>query len=415
IILNKKSVKWIVGTIVLGGLAFASYKIGAKTTIAADFNVFWQAGKNYGDGVSLYQQIGGACRYIYPPFAAMLFRFFALFSLQTAAAIYCFVNFIMWFGVFYYTRAILRLCNIPKRNITIGLWVGFILSFRYFLYHLNFIQMNELMLLMSLAGIKALFEKKNILAIGLLVVATFIKIIPVFILIWALSKSKFKNYIYAAGFALLCLGLPLVMRGIDTGVNDIKEYYETFLGPVSGGRVEVGVENQGLSSALYKVFTITPDGTKYNYFISELPVDTLKMISKIILLILFASYALLLGYAKFFRKTVSLLEISYIMLFTLLVSGIAWEYHFVSYGFVFTVLTAQYLNAPKNKRWPYYTLFFIALANDIIGSSTVGFAWYYKSCGYSFLTLMALFVAVFQYMCYFSREKNYPIMEAFGK
>lgn len=380
----------------------------------SDFNVFWQAGKNYGDGVSLYQQIGGACRYIYPPFAAMLFRFFSLFSLQTAAAIYCFVNFILWVGIFYYTRAILRLFNIPERNITISLWAGFILSFRYFLYHLNFIQMNELMLLMSLAAIKALADKKNILAIGLLVVATFIKIIPIFLLIWALSKSKWRNYIYAIGFVLICFSLPVVTRGIDRGVQDIKEYYETFLAPFKEGRVEVGIENQGLASALYKVFTVTDGGTKYGYFITELSLPTLKLITKVITLLLLLLYGAVLIYSKYIRKSVSLLEISFILLFTHLVSGVAWEYHFVSFGFVFTVLFAQFLNATKKERYIFYPLLFFAFVNDIIGSSTVGFAMYYKSCGYSLLTIMTFMVAIFQAWCFFSKRRNYPVINGFA-
>lgn len=144
-------------------LAFASYKIGATSSISSDFNAFWQAGKNYGDGIPLYSQIGGASRYIYPPFAAMLFRLLALFSLQTAGAIFCFINFQLWACVFYFTRAILRLCNMQARQINLSLLAGFILSFRYFLYHIHFIQMNEIVLVMSLAGIKALIERKTFL------------------------------------------------------------------------------------------------------------------------------------------------------------------------------------------------------------------------------------------------------------
>ncbi len=51
--------------------------VGRDISLQADFTVFWQAGKNYINGVSLYSRIGGAERYIYPPFAAMCFQLLA--------------------------------------------------------------------------------------------------------------------------------------------------------------------------------------------------------------------------------------------------------------------------------------------------------------------------------------------------
>lgn len=407
--MSRKNILWLAGIIGMALLAFVSYRVGARTNNMSDFNVFWQAGENYGDGVSLYKQIGGACRYIYPPFAAMLFRVLALFNMQTAASIWCFVNFLLWFGIFYYIRTLLRLCNISKRNITISLWAGVILSARYFLYHITFIQMNELVMLMSLAGVKALIEKKEPKAMGLLVVATFIKIIPVFLLLWALTKTKLRGYLFAAVFALLCLGLPILMRGPAKGVNDIKEYVQTFLGPAVNGNVEVDVENQGIVSALYKVFTVNECATKYGYFIKELPAATLQIISRSLLVLCYAAYASVLFYSRFKWKAISALEVSFIMLFTLLVTSVSWEYHYVSMGFVFTILMAQYLSATKEQRSILYPLLGIVFIVDIIGASTVGFDLFYKSCGYSFVTLLALVMAVFHFYCLFSKSRNYPV------
>lgn len=243
--------------------------------------------------------------------------------------------------------------------------------------------------------------------------ATFIKIIPVFLLLWALSKSKWKTYFYATIFTIFCLALPMLIRGINMGVQDLKDYYTAFLGPVANGRVEVGVENQGLSSALYKVFTVTDDGTKYGYFITELQPSMLNFISKGLLLLLLATYISVLIYSRFVRKEISALEISFTLLFTLLVTGVTWEYHFVSYGFVFTVLYAQFLHATKKGKYIFYVLLALAFINDIIGASTVGYPFFYKSCGYNFLTLLALILAIFQAWCIFSKNRNYPVITSF--
>ena len=44
---------------------------GMRVGLASDFNVFWNAGKNFASGADMYSRVGGAERYIYPPFAAM--------------------------------------------------------------------------------------------------------------------------------------------------------------------------------------------------------------------------------------------------------------------------------------------------------------------------------------------------------
>src|ERR1700758_4361914 len=87
--------------------AILSIISGRDLSLQADFTVFWQAGKNYINGVSLYSQIGGAERYIYPPFAAMCFQLFALFSLHQAGALFCFCNLLFWVMIIYFTHKII--------------------------------------------------------------------------------------------------------------------------------------------------------------------------------------------------------------------------------------------------------------------------------------------------------------------
>ncbi len=92
-----RSVKYIsLISLFIIGFIFLSIITGRDVNIHGDFTVFWQAGKNYINGVSLYSQIGGAERYIYPPFAATCFQLLALFSLHKAAALFCFCNLMFW-------------------------------------------------------------------------------------------------------------------------------------------------------------------------------------------------------------------------------------------------------------------------------------------------------------------------------
>ncbi|HTA62087.1 MAG TPA: glycosyltransferase family 87 protein [Bacteroidia bacterium] len=388
------------------GFCIVSFIMGRDVGLQADFTVFWQAGKNYINGVSLYSQIGGAERYIYPPFAAMCFQLLALFSLHQAAALFCFCNLLFWVMIIYYTQKIILQLAPQSTHIKQALFIGFILSFRYFLYHTWFIQMNELVLLLSLAAVYNHIIKKDHYAIPLVVAATFIKIIPLFILIWILSKSNFKNYLRTAIYTALCIIIPLLLRGFHQGVIDLQEYYVTFLQPFQEGRVEPKLQNYGLSAALYKVFSYTEDGDKYHYIITILPAATISLIYKCIILFLLLAFAGMLIYGRLKKAPVSLFELSFILLFTNLVSGITWEYHLVSLFFVASVLALDYFNSKNKNRVVFYTLGFLLFFNLIIGGDTVGYYLYYKSCGGSILTWMLLLLCIYNIARYIKQQKE---------
>ena len=128
--------------IVLGLFVFISMNMGNGLKLQADFTVFWQAGKNFSNNLGLYERIGGAERFIYPPFAAMLFQFFGLFSLQTAGTIWAFVNLLMWLMLVHVMREVFRFTNLSEKLINRSIIIAFILSFRYFWYHLMFMQQS---------------------------------------------------------------------------------------------------------------------------------------------------------------------------------------------------------------------------------------------------------------------------------
>jgi hypothetical protein len=379
--------------------------VGRDISLQADFTVFWQAGKNYINGLSLYSRIGGAERYIYPPFAAMCFQLLALFSLHQAAALYCFCNLLFWVMIIYYTQKIILHIRPRETHIKWVLLIAFILSFRYFLYHTWFVQMNEVVLLLSLAGVYNHLIKKDNTAILLLVIASFIKIIPIFMLIWVLSKSNYKNYIRTVIYTILCIAIPLILRGFYQGIIDIQEYYITFLQPFQEGRVEPKLQNYGLSAALYKVFSFTEDGEKYKYIITILPTATISLIYKLIIISLLIAFAGMLIYSKLKKVSISLNEISFVLLFTHLASGITWEYHLISLFFIIATLTSDYFNTTKNK-WIFYALGFLLFFNLIIGGDTVGYYLYYKSCGGSLLTWLLLLLCIYNIAGYIKYVKK---------
>jgi uncharacterized membrane protein YecN with MAPEG domain len=186
----------------------------------------------------------------------------------------------------------------------------------------------------------------------------------------------------------------------------LQEYYITFLQPFQEGRVEPKLQNYGLSAALYKVFSYTADGEKYNYIITILPTATINLIYKCIILFLLAAFAGMLIYSRLKKAPVSLYELSFILLFTNLVSGITWEYHLVSLLFVASVVALDYFNLKNTNRIVIYILGFLLFFNLIIGADTVGYYLYYKSCGGSLLTWLLLLLCIYSIARYIKQQKE---------
>ena len=381
--------------IVLGLFVFISMNIGNGLKLQADFTVFWQAGKNFSNNLGLYERIGGAERFIYPPFAAMVFQVFGLFSLQTAGAIWAFVNLIMWLMLVHVVREVFLFTNLSEKLIKRSILIAFILSFRYFWYHLMFMQMNVLVLLLSMMGFLFFLRKNNLASITFLVIATGIKVLPIVFLVWILSKMHPKVWLQAIVLALPIIVLPMLWRGWHLGIQDLNEYYVSFLEPFQQGRVEPKLQNYALSAALFKWFVPLTIASPYFSPIIELNVDWVGIIYKVLLIFSIVIYFIILAYSRFVTKKISLHELSFILLLTHLISGITWEYHLVSLLIVYAVyFSLERTSVNPIPKVGYYSMLVFMIFNAIVGMDTVGKQAYYMSCGYSFLTILMIVLLV---------------------
>jgi hypothetical protein len=397
---NKLKFAWYKAliSIVIGVFVFISMNMGNGLKLQADFTVFWQAGKNFSNNLGLYERIGGAERFIYPPFAAMLFQVFGLFSLQTAGAIWAFLNLMMWLMLVHVTRELFRFTKLSDNAINRAMIIAFVLSFRYFWYHLMFMQMNVLVLLLSMLGLLFFLRKNNTAAIASLVIATGVKVIPIVFLVWILSKMHPKIWFKAIVLAFPILVLPIIWRGWHLGIQDLNDYYVSFLEPFQQGRVEPKLQNYALSAALYKWFVPLSVSSPYFSPIVRMSADSVALIYKVLLVLSISSFFFLLAYSRFVIQKISVHEISFLLLFTHLISGITWEYHLVS---LFVVYAVYFSTEKRAKNSIQKTMSFLLLAcmifNAIVGMDTVGKQAYYMSCGYSFLTLLMLILLIYSF------------------
>jgi glycosyl transferase family 87 len=391
-------------------LVFLAIRVGIKVGPWADSNVFWNAGRNFFYRNDLYSGIGGAQRYIYPPFAAMIFQVLAIFPMKVASTLLAFFNLLLIFFIIYLVKSILEFYFDDKNAITYSLLFGTILSFRFFWYHYVYIQMNEPVLALCLIGVLLLLKKKETPAIICFVIATFIKIIPVFFIIWLLIRGNFKTYIKVGIATLLCFIIPLIWRGFDLGMQDLKHYYQSFIEPFQNGKVEAYYSNESLSSSIYKIFIPEVDEWHYDFSIIQLPLQIVKRINLVCIITLFLSFVSCIAYLRFTKKTISFLEISLILLATHLLSGITWDYHLVSLIFVYTtfIILRKEMKTPISKIF-FWFIIIIMTVNSIAGTDTIGEKTFRYFQGYGVITWMMLILYFFfLYQCIF-RNKDIKV------
>lgn len=388
--------------------ALISVKLSRGIGPSSDWNVFYQAGINFSNKVSLYSRIGGAERYIYPPFAAMVFQVFHLLPFAVAAGIWIFLNWLIWLATLRVILQLLSMFGVEPKLAKFCLLCGAVLSFRYVWYHAMYVQMNLLMLFLSLAAILWFLQGRQWLAAACLCVAISIKVLPVIVLAWLITKGNYKFPLKALVVLLICTALPMVFRGFDMGIHDLREYYFSFIEPFKQGRVEPDFQNYGLSAAIYKIVvpsTIRDNPGQYQYNLFNATPETARLIYQVSMGILLLLFTTIVCYTRFIAKKINLYEISFILLLTHLLSGITWEYHLVSLLFVSTVFFLQVRRSnPRYVRVLHGVLITFMLLNAIIGKDTVGSYVYHLSCGYSFLTLLMLVLLIHSFKNVFSPQ-----------
>jgi len=384
-------------------MIFISLKMGFNVSIEGDFAAFWYAGKNFFVHNDLYSQIGGAKRYIYPPFAAMLFQLLAVFPMHVAASILSFINWLLLLLSIYLIRSIFEFYISDKKLLRNSLLFAALLSFRFFWYHTLFVQMNETIFVLCLIGVLFMLKNKETPAVICFVIATFIKVIPIFFLIWLLFRGNYKTYLKALLVTALCVLIPLIWRGFDMGIQDIKNYYITFLEPFQQGRVEAEFHNHSLSSGIYKLSLPMQNEPGFDFNILHLTEYQAKKIYFYSLITIFLLFISCLSYLRYKNKPITFLEISIIFLTTHLLSGITWEYHLVSLLFVYMsfVIISKEKRSILSKAIIYF-LYGIIIINAIVAKDTVGENLYHYFGGYGALTwMMLLLLLFFLYECVF--------------
>jgi alpha-1,2-mannosyltransferase len=372
----------------VGALALSIVQ-GLHQHIGQDFHVFWQAGRNFATGHPLYHDsLPGARPLKYPPFAALVFQPLALFPLQVAAALFSLLNLALWVAAVRLTRDILQWSFPGRQPGPLPLLLAVVFTAQFFLDNFHHVQMNEVVFVLVLLGIRAYLRGYDGWAAASIVAATAIKVTPVFFVAWLLIRGRRRAVLTVPLMALICVGAPLLLRGPATGLAELVEYYHVFLEGHQHGEIDAYTAGQNLAALVSRMMR---EGA-YRYLPASEAVAqrAYQVLWGIVLLTFLSTLALL----RRRRAPLSAFELSLVFLTALLLSPITFTTHLVSLLFVY----ATFLSVPRTgltrPARAALVLAFVAMAiTGLCGRDLAGSTAYVSVAGYSVYawTMLALF------------------------
>ncbi|MTI29807.1 glycosyltransferase family 87 protein [Xanthovirga aplysinae] len=368
----------------------------AKVEMGDDFSVFWQAGHDF------FHQ--NPIVLFYPPFAAFVFQAFALVPLKVAAFFFTLLNGFLLIVSLHLLMTIGKVMGIKKRQINIAVGLSTLAAFQFIWNNLAMVQVNFLVFFICVCGVYFLSKKKPHWAVVYFIMATFIKLTPIFLALFVpLFYRTKKVWIMATLCTLFCLSIPLLFRGLERGMNDYYYYYNLFIEGYMDGQLIVKNTNHNLKSFLMKIFY--PESNSQIVFSKDF--KTLFTLANLGLFIM----ALVLvgnGLAQHKQKIkVSLANLGALFIFSHLASGITWSAHLVSAMFFFMPLFLFNFQLLRGfHKTIHLFLMGIALFIGIEGSDTTGKTLYEFIRRYDIFVLFPLILFFYySYLLHSGKEK----------
>jgi Glycosyltransferase family 87 len=371
---------------------------GMQEHVGRDFHVFWQAGRNFASGSPLYHDyLPGARHFKYPPFAAFVFQVLALFPLQVAAALFSLLNLVLWAAAVYLTRDIVDR-TFPERNtVALPLVLAVVFSAQFFLDNFHHAQVNGLILVLILLGVRAYLSGKDLVAAAYLVTATAIKITPVFFVAWLVARGGRRVALAVPAIAIACVLLPLLVRGPTTGASELVEYYHSFLQGHQQGNVTnytSYIHDQNLA-ALVNRMSGPPHPQLGSYRYLPASQHTAQLIYRALWTAVLLGFLVKLALLRIRRAPLSAFELSMVFVTGLLLSPITLTAHFVSMIFVFhTIMSVRVAPLSIRGRVVLGALWVAMAVTGLSGRDLVGRTAYLSVRGYSIFVWMLLLLFV---------------------
>ncbi|MDT3404176.1 glycosyltransferase family 87 protein [Mucilaginibacter terrae] len=373
-------------------IAFAiiSYGRGMRADVNGDYYIYWETGKHYLSGEKLYTPglVDGG--FTYPPFAALFFSLFSFLPFHVSAFLFTFlVNYGLWIASFVLIRRIMR-AYYPHEDLKWPLVISVALSAGFYWHNFIWMNSNLPVLCLTLLGVLYYQRKQYGWSYVFFMAGTFFKITPVLFLIFVAIKRGPKHWPKIVLTALPFIIIPAILRGLPTGINDWKDYYEAFVAPFSKGKIDENIISLGIPALLNKMNT-------GNAEVGIAPIFHLSASALKLIIIIFQATSMLALLAKFAYdryikgfENFSATDVCLIFMVTLLLPGRVWAHHHVCTGFIYTYLCFILI---KQKRTALLVVTcLLGMLTNLITKNAIGQTLTDILKHYSFVTLLMVFV-----------------------
>jgi hypothetical protein len=340
---------WGWGTVVMAcalGAVPIAILVARRPDVGGDFFFFWHAGRHFRDGLALYGPGSTSWGYIHPPFAAFLYQIFGIFPLATSRVLFAWVNTLL-------LPVCVVLCHLIFRSFPSGqglrndacVWIPSILvSASYFAHNLRWLQVSGVLFLVVLLAIWAALRGRDLLAGVLLALAAAVKLVPGVFVLWLILRRSRTSWLAAVTGLLICTALPIMVRGVDTGIKDLQDCAGLLATARLQGEGAQLPQNQSLPAVLQRLLgRDAPDLEGRDISLLHLPRDTVETVRRLICLCLGSLYAYALLRLRRKRIPVGPMELACGFLLGFLLTGILWKHYLVAMLFIF----GTFLSLPR--------------------------------------------------------------------
>jgi hypothetical protein len=365
-----------------------------------DFHARWIFGRWFWAGQPLYDPVAGVRGpNLYPPIAIMLFQVHALLPLKPAAAIFQFFNLALIPVAVWLTRDILRALfpDLNPRHAFWALGLGALLSAQFILNNVNLTQINLVVFVLGLLGIRAYLHGNDWGAAAGFVGATAIKLVPVFLVIWLIVRGPRRAALAVFPLALACFVLPILQRGPARGWQDVRDYVRQIqtYGPLRGHVLQI-YTNQSLAAGIFRL-TRPPAAdtpTERDYRVATLSDQAAHTIYRVSASLILLAFLGVLCWLRVRQMPITAFELSAAFLVGHLLSSVTEKAHLVTLLFVFTTwLSLEWGVLRRGERVIDVAALVLMAGSGLIGRDIFGDRIHHLVGGYSVIvwTMLLLF------------------------
>lgn len=387
---------WYVLLAILLLTVVISIKEALTQNANGDPYIYWAVGKKFLTGQPLYEPVAGSQEFLYPPIAGLFCQLLALIPFPFAVGIFTFINFIAWLVLIGLTYKFLNY-YFPHQSYKTALIVGLIATARYFWHNIVWVNVNELVALLSFGGLYMYLRNRLIIGLGFLSLAMWIKVMPLLLILMLFIRRPRQTFWAVLGYSALFTVILFAFRGVGQGIQDYQDYWQiTFRPFLLEGKVFTDWIAFGISALLSKLLTAHPDINGIRYNIVSWPPAMVGQLSFLFrLLIVCLTYGSIWLNRKY--RPLPLTNILLVVIAMLLVSGVAWEGHHLT---LLLVVSGLYLLTTELTMYVLRRILVVSslgvslLISDLIGSHWSDYLQAFSLITYNVLLLFGIGLAV---------------------